>query len=133
MEDMFDFDFEGPKTSLSDFWKWIKQGAINLWEKVKEKWDEIKEWWENNIKPWFTKEKCPGGIELFDNIREGIKEKWDEIKTWWENTTLVKWWNEDVEPWFTKEKWLELSVFIREGKKEKGDEKKEGEVTLIKW
>ncbi len=136
MEDMFNFDFEGPKTSLSGFWKWIKQGAINLWEKVKEKWTKFKnwigEWWENNIKPWFTKEKW---LELFDNIRTGIKEKWDEIKTWWENTTLVKWWNEDVSPWFTKEKWLELFDNIRKGIKEKWDEIKKWweKTTLVKW
>ena len=39
---------EEMKPTLAGFWEWIKQGAANLWEGVKEKWNGFTEW----VKAW---------------------------------------------------------------------------------
>lgn len=76
--------------------------AINLVLTTKHK---FQKWYEEDVAPWFTKEKWE---ELAENIKRGIETKWNEFKEWWNNTTLVRWFNDNVMPWFTKEKWQEL-------------------------
>lgn len=60
------------------------------------------EWWENNVVPWFEKEKW---LILFGAIKIAMNEKWNEVVSWWKNTAIYKWWNNDVKPFFTVEKW----------------------------
>lgn len=65
----------------------------------------IKQWWNNDVAPWFTKEKWQ---ELGLNILMGIADAWYSFVDWWNNTTLVRWFNDNVMPWFTKERWQQL-------------------------
>lgn len=66
--------------------------------------EEIGDWWDNDIVPWFTKEKW---ISELDNIKLAFQEEWAATKDWWNNSALVLWFDESVKPWFTKDKWLE--------------------------
>lgn len=57
--------------------------------------DKIVPWFENDVKPWFTKEKW---LSIFDGIKTGMS----EIMT-------------EVMKWFTKEKWEEASKNLYNG------------------
>jgi tape measure domain-containing protein len=120
LDELFEFDLEGPKTSLAGFWEWIKEGAGNLWESVKEKWNSFTSWvssWEI----WTTlKDKWGDVKEWAGNLWESVKEKWARFEDW-----LGEWWENSVKPWFTKEKWLELFDNMKKGIKEKWDEIKD--------
>lgn len=59
---LFDFDLEGPKATLAGFWEWIKQGASNLWESVKQKWSEFVNW----VKSW--------------DVWDWLGQKWESLK-----------------------------------------------------
>ena len=73
---------EEMKPTLAGFWEWIKQGAGNLWEGIKEKWNGFKEW-VSSWGIWTTlKEKWSGFKEWAGNLWEGIKEKWSGFKEW---------------------------------------------------
>lgn len=59
-------------------------------------------WWEEDVQPWFTKEKW---LETIDGIRTAFTEKWEEIKSDFEETGLGKFLTEDVFPLFDKKVW----------------------------
>lgn len=73
-------------------------------EKFKEQFTPIKDWWNENVSPWFTKEKW---MELGEKAKQGLKEKFEEIKN---NSNQIRdWWNNKVAPWFTVAKWRQLA------------------------
>lgn len=113
-------DFELLGDILKDVISNLKDVAKIFKEKIDEiisNWKtKIASWWEDDVKPWFTKEKWE---ELFFKIGEslataivganGFVQKW--------NTNISNWWKDDVSPWFTVKKWKELFINITEGTK----------------
>lgn len=99
---------------------------------IKDHWEEIKSLWNDNVAPWFTKEKWQ---ELGENAKEGIQTKWGEFTEWWQNTGIYNWWNNSVTPWFTKEKWQNLGTNIKEGIQTKWNEFTEwwNNTGIYKW
>lgn len=97
----------------------VKAEIANIKEKIKEKWDDATAYIQENIFPWFTKEKWS---EVGQGIKDGLSAKWDEFSDWWENTGLYTWWNEKVSPWFTKDKWSEQGQGMKDGLSQKWDE-----------
>ena len=87
--------------------------------KIEEKWNEALTYIQENIFPWFTKEKW---MEVGNGIKEGLSAKWDEFSDWWQNTGIYNWWENHVKPWFTKEKWDEQGDGMKKGLSEKWDE-----------
>jgi tape measure domain-containing protein len=82
---------EEMKPTLAGFWEWIKQGAGNLWEGIKEKWNGFKEW-VSSWGIWTTlKEKWSGFKEWAGNLWEGIKEKWSGFWEWVKSWDLWDW------------------------------------------
>lgn len=73
---------------------------------------KISTWWNENVAPWFTKEKWQ---EFGENAKLGLSTKWDEFTQWWQNTGFYQWWTNNVAPWFTKEKWQGLGDNIKQG------------------
>jgi tape measure domain-containing protein len=111
MDELFEFDLEGPKTSLSGFWEWIKQGAGNLWEGVKDKWNGFTSW-ISSWGIWTTlQEKWSGFKEWAGNLWEGVKEKWSGFKEWAGNL-----WEGVKEKWSGFKEW---AGNLWEGVKEK--------------
>ena len=74
--------------------------------------EKISTWWNENVAPWFTKEKWQ---EFGENAKLGLSTKWDEFTQWWQNTGFYQWWTDNVAPWFTKEKWQGLGDNIKQG------------------
>jgi histone H3/H4 len=111
------------KDNLNEAWGNFKFNLSveidNIKEKIAEKWGEAKQYAEDNIFPWFTKEKW---IEIGNGIKDGLSEKWNEFSEWWSETGIVVWWDENVAPWFTKEKWNELGDNVKNGLSEKWEE-----------
>lgn len=97
----------------------VKAEIANIKEKIKEKWDEALTYIQENIFPWFTKEKW---MEVGNGIKEGLSAKWDEFSDWWQKTGIYNWWENYVKPWFTKEKWDEQGDGMKKGLSEKWDE-----------
>lgn len=97
----------------------VKAEIANIKEKIKEKWDEALTYIQENIFPWFTKEKW---MEVGNGIKEGLSAKWDEFSDWWQKTGIYNWWENHVKPWFTKEKWDEQGDGMKKGLSEKWDE-----------
>lgn len=87
--------------------------------KIEEKWNESLTYIQENIFPWFTKEKW---MEVGNGIKEGLSAKWDEFSDWWQKTGIYNWWENHVKPWFTKEKWDEQGDGMKKGLSEKWDE-----------
>lgn len=87
--------------------------------KIEEKWNEALTYIQENIFPWFTKEKW---MEVGNGIKEGLSDKWDEFSDWWQKTGIYNWWENHVKPWFTKEKWDEQGDGMKKGLSEKWDE-----------
>ena len=87
--------------------------------KIEEKWNEALPYIQENIFPWFTKEKW---MEVGNGIKEGLSAKWDEFSDWWQKTGIYNWWENHVKPWFTKEKWDEQGDGMKKGLSEKWDE-----------
>lgn len=87
--------------------------------KIEEKWNEALTYIQENIFPWFTKEKW---MEVGNGIKEGLSAKWDEFSNWWQKTGIYNWWENHVKPWFTKEKWDEQGDGMKKGLSEKWDE-----------
>ena len=111
------------KDNLNEAWGNFKFNLSveidNIKEKLSQKWGEAQQYAEDNIFPWFTKEKW---VEIGNGIKDGLSEKWIEFSTWWSETGIVVWWDENVAPWFTKEKWNELGDNVKNGLSEKWDE-----------
>lgn len=97
----------------------VKAEIDSIREKIKEKWDEALTYIQENIFPWFTKEKW---MEVGNGIKEGLSAKWDEFSDWWQKTGIYNWWENHVKPWFTKEKWDEQGEEMKKGLSEKWDE-----------
>lgn len=70
--------------------------------KIEEKWNEALTYIQENIFPWFTKEKW---MEVGNGIKEGLSAKLDEFSDWWQKTGIYNWWENHVKPWFTKDNW----------------------------
>jgi hypothetical protein len=111
------------KDNLNEAWGNFKFNLSveidNIKEKLSQKWGEAQQYAEDNIFPWFTKEKW---VEIGNGIKDGLSEKWIEFSTWWSETGIVVWWDENVAPWFTKEKWNELGDNVKNGLSEKWEE-----------
>jgi hypothetical protein len=87
--------------------------------KIEEKWNEALTYIQENIFPWFTKEKW---MEVGNGIKEGLSAKWDEFSDWWQKTGIYNWWENHVKPWFTKERWDEQGDGMKKGLSEKWGE-----------
>lgn len=112
-------------------WKKITDACKKAWEAVENFFTKaVPEWWNDNIAPWFTKEKWE---ELGEKIKEGISSKWQEFKDWWGNTAIVQWWDNNVAPWFTKEKWQETANNAKEGMETKLTEWKDKFKPIEDW
>lgn len=82
--------------SIKSWWDTDIKGALSLWGQ------DIGAFWDDNVAPWFTKERW---TSLGENMKSGIEDKWTQLTEWWRGTGFYKWWNEDVTPWFEKDKW----------------------------
>ena len=101
---------------------------ISTW--IENKKTEVNNFFDENIAPWFTKEKWQ---TLMTQAGGGIKSKWNEFIAWWKTTGLYKWWNEDVAPWFTKEKWQGIVDNAKLGMNNKFNEWRENFNIIDKW
>ena len=92
---------------LEELWKTVQSVFAIGWNEVVTWWNSLGpiKWWNDNVAPWFTKEKWSG---LYDNIKIALSDKWNEVVTWWSQNGLKKWWNDNVAPWFTWQRWHDL-------------------------
>lgn len=112
-------------------WKNITDACEKAWEAVTNFFTvSVPKWWNDNIAPWFTKEKWQ---EIGENMKEGLASKWSEFKDWWGNTALVQWWDNNVAPWFTKEKWQETADKAKQGIETKFTEWKDKFKPIEDW
>lgn len=113
------------KTGFELNWQNIKEIFENGWQAIVTWWNNsaIGKWWNDNVAPWFTKEKWAG---IYDNIKTALSDKWNEVVTWWNSLGPVKWWNDNVAPWFTWDKWIELYSNIKKALTDKWNE-------LVSW
>lgn len=102
-----------------------KNAVDNIKTAAQEKWDEIGEWWRNtaivnwwnnDVAPWFTKEKWN---ELGDNFKSSLQDKWSDFSSWWSTTGIYDWWNNHVAPYFTADRWRNMADGIRVGIQDK--------------
>lgn len=61
-------------------------------------------WFNENVSPWFTKEKWQG---MGQTIKSSISEKWTSFTTWWNQTGFSSWWKKISEQ-FGLTKWNKL-------------------------
>lgn len=77
------FGIQGPAEEMrpigENILKGVIEGFIGAFSLMS---DAMETFFNDNIKPWFTKEKWN---ELADGIKQGIQEKWAEVKDWWSN------------------------------------------------
>ena len=123
------------KDNLNEAWGNFKFNLSveidNIKEKLSQKWGEAQQYAEDNIFPWFTKEKW---VEIGNGIKDGLSEKWNEFSIWWSETGIVVWWDENVAPWFTAEKWYEIADGIKNGIVQKwGDTVKKWSTDIKDW
>ena len=88
-----------------EVWEIIKTSGQNMWSGFNSWWSStgIPNWWNNNVAPWFTKEKWSN---LKKKKKNGIINKFNEFKS---NFQPIKdWWNNNIAPWFTWDKWKQL-------------------------
>lgn len=112
-------------------WQDITKNCEIAWNAVEGFFTQaVPKWWNDNIAPWFTKEKWKS---IGKNMKEGLAEKWIEFADWWENTAVVQWWNNNVAPWFTKEKWQEEATKARDGMNGKFTEWKDSFKIIEEW
>ena len=118
--------FEELGKDIASWWKTDVVGALGLWT------NDISSWWDENVAPWFTKEKWS---ELWNNVQTACNEKWGEIKEWFANSTFATTWEEDIAPWFTVEQWSLLWDNVQTAFLEKWEELKAWwqESTLCQW
>lgn len=97
---------ENLKTAVDDITSSVKTYASTLTEKAEDAfstWSEnVSNWWDNDVTPWFTKEKWSG---ILQNIGEQTAYAVADMRDRW-NNDIKPWWENDVAPWFTKEKWI---------------------------
>ena len=58
-------------------------------------------WFNENVSPWFTKEKWQG---MGQTIKSSLSEKWTSFTTWWNQTGFSSWWKKISEQ-FGLTKW----------------------------
>ena len=85
-------------TSISNFASEMKTAVTEAFDNWK---DGVSEWWENDVSPWFTKEKWS---ELLQSIGASLALAVAGMRNIW-NEQILPWWEENVKPWFTAEKW----------------------------
>lgn len=85
----------------------IKDKMVDLIEEVQKL--DFKSWFENNVSPWFTKEKWS---ELGGNIKSSIIGKFNSTVTEWK-TKISDWWKNDVSAWFEEKKWNTIADVIK--------------------
>lgn len=61
-------------------------------------------WFNENVSPWFTKEKWQG---MGQTINSSLSEKWTSFTTWWSQTGFSNWWKKISEQ-FGLTKWNKL-------------------------
>lgn len=61
-------------------------------------------WFNENVSPWFTKEKWQG---MGQTIESSLSEKWTSFTTWWNQTGFSNWWKKISEQ-FGSTKWNKL-------------------------
>lgn len=61
-------------------------------------------WFNENVSPWFTKEKWQG---MGQTIKSSLSEKWTSFTTWWNQTGFSSWW-EKISEQFGLKKWNKL-------------------------
>lgn len=61
-------------------------------------------WFNENVSPWFTKEKWQG---MGQTIKSSLSEKWISFTTWWSQTGFSNWWKKISEQ-FGLTKWNKL-------------------------
>lgn len=61
-------------------------------------------WFNENVSPWFTKEKWQG---MGQTIESSLSEKWTSFTTWWNQTGFSNWWKKISEQ-FGPTKWNKL-------------------------
>lgn len=61
-------------------------------------------WFNENVSPWFTKEKWQG---MGQTIESSLSEKWTSFTTWWNQTGFSSWWKKISEQ-FGPTKWNKL-------------------------
>lgn len=93
----------------------LKDDFKALKDKIGEKWDGVKRWFNEDVSPWFTKEKWS---TFGSNMNDSIREKWNDFSKWWGESGVSKWFEESVTPWFTKDKWTSAMSGIKEGFRE---------------
>lgn len=107
------------KPYLEDFASYLSQ------------WDGVQKLYNDNIAPWFTKEKW---LSLGISATTSLIEKWSDFSEWWKNTGFYNWWNENVASWFTKEKWEETVQGMYDGIKSKFNETvEEWKTSISSW
>ena len=127
----FDVLKESVSQSWTTMWTNIKTTAEDKWNQLVTFFTEsLPKWWNENIAPWFTKEKWQ---ELGENMKNGITAKWQEFETWWKDTAIVQWWNNNVSPWFTKEKWQDTVNNAKMGIESKFNEWKNNFNPISDW
>lgn len=96
----------------------IKTAAQEKWGEIGEWWRNtaIVNWWNNDVAPWFTKEKWD---ELGDNFKSSLQDKWSDFSFWWSTTGIYDWWNNHVAPYFTADRWRDMADGIRVGIQDK--------------
>lgn len=90
----------------------LKDDFKALKDKIGEKWDGAERWFNEDVSPWFTKEKWS---TFGSNMNDSIQEKWNDFSKWWGESGVSKWFEESVRPWFTKDKWTSAMTGIKEG------------------
>lgn len=109
----FNDKMEEMKSKFNDVKQTIgewKDAAVEAFTNFINSWKEkISNWWENDVKPWFTKEKWE---EILFNIGAALGNALNKFIEFW-TITIPKWWEEDVAPWFTLEKWKNLFGSIK--------------------
>lgn len=90
----------------------LKDDFKALKDKIGEKWDGVERWFNEDVSPWFTKEKWS---TFGSNMNDSIQEKWNDFSKWWGESGVSKWFEESVRPWFTKNKWTSAMTGIKEG------------------
>jgi len=112
---------EEMKPTLKGFWEWIKQGAGNLWDNVKEKWNQFWNW----VKSWgiwkWIADKWNDIKSWAGDVWEGTKEKWNQFWSWVKSWGIWKWiankWD-DVKTWTgnvwdgAKGKWNDFKLWV---------------------
>lgn len=101
--------------AIADDMDKLKDDFKALKDKIGEKWDGVERWFNEDVSPWFTKEKWS---TFGSNMNDSIQEKWNDFAKWWGESGVSKWFEESVRPWFTKDKWTSAMAGIKEGFRE---------------